>query len=323
MNIRRQVQLGSACVSVFVVCSAFRDVYLGDVFQSVSVYLVLLVAFSIATVAGLGISRIRGESLTLILRAPGDVIAMNLGTAGAWACYFFALKWLEPSIVNTLFAGIGPFAIIAMSICGVSIAAPYPTTPLQKCLQLGVIASLSALIAIVAAGHSGFQSVDPYLALGSAGLALLAGILITVGHLYAKRLNEAGVSSNMILGTRFFVLLIVAGIAIVYDGPAAVGVPLATLAEIAGAATLLIVLPVFFNQYGMAMISPLAARIITAAGPVLVFALQQFDPRITWSPATFIAILTYSAFVIAANLVNGRVWRANRTIGENSRTVAG
>ena len=62
MTSRSGAELGAACVFVFVVSSAFRDVYLGGVFQSVSVFLVLLIAFGIATVAGLGLAWVRGGS---------------------------------------------------------------------------------------------------------------------------------------------------------------------------------------------------------------------------------------------------------------------
>lgn len=321
MTGRSQAKIGAACVSIFVVGSAFRDVYLGHIFQSVSVYLVLLIAFGIATVAGLGISRAKGESLEFVLRSPGDVIMMNLATAGAWICYFLALKWLDPSVVNTLFAGIGPFAVIALNSFGVSIAAPEAATALQKVLQLGVVGTLCLLVCIAVIDQTGFAGGRPMLALGSAGLALLAGSLIAIGHLYAKRLDERDVSPDAIMGTRFFALLFFACAALVHEGPAAVTVPMPEIARIAGAATLLIVVPVFFNQIGMAKIGPLAARVITAAGPVLVFALQQLDPRIEWSTATFAAILAYSGFVIAANLAHGGLWKAKITVSARSTVM--
>lgn len=243
MRLQSQADIGAACVSAFVVGSAFRDVYLGDIFRSVNIFLVLLIAFGIAAIAGLAIARAKGESLKTVLRSPRDTILMNLATAGAWICYFLALKWLEPSIVNTLFAGVGPFVVIALNGCGLAIAAPHPTTPLQRTLQLGIVVSLAALVLIVAAGRSGLAGIQSRDALAGAGLALLSGALITVGHLYAKRLNEAGASPHAIMGTRFIALLFVAVTAIAQAGPAAVLVPVPELARIAAAATLLIVVP--------------------------------------------------------------------------------
>jgi drug/metabolite transporter (DMT)-like permease len=294
--------LGATCVAVFVVSTAFRDVYFGGVFQSVSVFVVLLIAFGIATATGLGLLWARGGSLTPLLHAPVDVLLMNLTTAGAWTCYFFALKFLDPSIVNTLFSGIGPFVIIALAASGRPIARRSPGSPLQRVLQAGVIGSLLALVWIVATGRAGFQSAHPLTALGSAGLALLAGTLITVSHLYGKRLDEAGATPDALVGTRFIGLLLTACIVIGYQGPGVVLPSMTETLRLAAAAALLIVTPVFFNQIGMAEISPLSARIMTSFGPVLVFILQQADDRIAWSTETFIAIVAYSGLVTAANL---------------------
>jgi drug/metabolite transporter (DMT)-like permease len=310
MKPRSQAEIGALCVFVFVLCSAFRDVYFGGVFQSVSVFLVLSIAFGTMTLAGLTISVWKDPaSLRIIAAAPKDAAMMNLATAGAWTCYFFALKFLDPSIVNTLFAGIGPFVVIALAGSRFSIAQPSRSTPLQRILQAGVVFTLLILVWIVVSGRSGFQSGDAWAAFGSAMLALVAGSLITVGHLLAKRLDERGAAPPALLGTRFFGLLAVAACGIAYEGmPEARGIDTQGLFGVAAAAVLLIVMPVWFNQVGMAKISPLSARVITAFGPVLVFGLQQFDTRITWSTETFVAVTIYSALVTVANLSQRRDW---------------
>ncbi|MDH3702938.1 MAG: hypothetical protein OEU46_16655, partial [Alphaproteobacteria bacterium] len=274
-------------------------------FQSVNVFVVLLVAFGIATGTGLGLAWCRGGSFRPLIQAPMDVLMMNLTTSGAWISYFFALKFLEPSIVNTLFAGIGPFVIMAMRAIGQPIARSNPSAAAQKILQAGVIGSLIALIWIVATGRSGFQNPDPLAAIGSAGLALLAGSLITISHLYGKRLDRAGAAPDALVGTRFVGILVMACVVIGVEGPGEIVPPAIDLLRLAGAAALLIVAPVFFNQIGMAKLNPLSARIITAFGPALVFVLQQADDRIAWSTETLIAIVAYSGLVTAANLSQG------------------
>jgi len=310
MKPRSQADIGALCVLVFVVCSAFRDVYFGGVFQSISVFLVLLIAFGMMTLAGLGITIWKNPaSLRIIAAAPKDVAMMNLATAGAWTCYFFALKLLDPAIVNTLFAGIGPFVVIALAGSRFSIARPSRSTPLQRVLQAGIVLTLLTLVWIVVSGRSGFQSGDAWAAFGSATLALIAGLSVTVGHLFAKRLDERGAAAPALLGTRFFGLLAVAACGIAYEGmPEARGMDTQGLFGVAGAAVLLIVMPVWFNQIGMAKISPLSARVITAFGPVLVFGLQQFDARIAWSTETFVAVTVYSVLVMAANLSQRKNW---------------
>ncbi len=311
MNPRSQADIGALCVFVFVLCSAVRDVYFGGAFQSISVFLVLLIAFGTMTLAGLAVSAWKYRaSLKIIAAAPTDAAMMNLATAGAWTSYFFALKFLDPSIVNTLFAGIGPFVVIALAGSRFSIARPSYSTPLQRILQAGTLCTLFVLVWIVVSGRSGFQA-GGGMAFGSAALALAAGALITVSHLCAKRLDERGAAPAALLGTRFFGLLAVAGCGWIYEGmPIATGIDTLGLFGVVSAALLLIALPVWFNQVGMARISPLSARVITAFGPALVFGLQQFDTRIEWSTETFAAVTVYSVLVTAANLSQRKDWTA-------------
>jgi len=321
MKPRSQADIGALCVFVFVLCSAVRDVYFGGAFQSVSVFLVLLIAFGSMTVAGLTVSAWTGRaSLRIVAATPKDAAMMNLATAGAWTCYFFALKSLDPAIVNTLFAGIGPFVVIALAGSRFGIARPSRSTLVQRLLQAGTVVTLIVLVWIVVSGRSGFQVGDGRMAFGSAMLALAAGALITVGHLFAKRLDERGAAPPALLGTRFFGLLAVAGCGLAYEGmPGTTGIDTPGLFGVAAAALLLIVMPVWFNQVGMAKISPLGARVITAFGPVLVFGLQQFDTRIAWSTETFLAVTVYSVLVTAANLSQRKDWIAvGPTAGRNS-----
>ena len=87
------------------------------------------------------------------------------------------------------------------------------------------------------------------------------------------------------------------------------GVPisdLASLAQIAGAAFLLIVLPLYVLQLGLVRTSAVTTWVVMALGPVLVFALQMVDGRTVASPYTLACIVAYSALVIAANMVRAR-----------------
>ena len=79
----------------------------------------------------------------------------------------------------------------------------------------------------------------------------------------------------------------------------------AQLVTISIAATVLIVLPTFALQVGVARTAPLTAQVIRALGPVCVFALEQHDHRLTYSWPTLVCIIAYSTFAIAANVVHG------------------
>ncbi len=70
---------------------------------------------------------------------------------------------------------------------------------------------------------------------------------------------------------------------------------------------MLIALPLFVLQVGVALTAPLTAHVVRALGPVCVFALQQIDGRLVYSTPTLVCIIAYSACAIASNLAHG--WR--------------
>lgn len=111
--------LGPFMVLIFCLSQAFRDVYFAGIFQQLDFFAVILIAF--------GLSAVIFGALTAA-RSPGEfgklrdhlrtVVAMNVTTALAWSCYFFALKHLEPSVVNTIHSGMAPLTVIAVAALG-------------------------------------------------------------------------------------------------------------------------------------------------------------------------------------------------------------
>src|SRR5262249_33558546 len=103
--------------------------------------------------------------------------------------------------------------------------------------------------------------------------------------------------------------------------PAAVdaGITPGVLAVIAVASLLLIVLPNYVNQIGIALASPLTVRAVLALGPVLVFLLQLVEGRLPSfgeghpgrvplvpSAATLAACVLYAVFAVAAAVARRR-----------------
>jgi hypothetical protein len=66
------------------------------------------------------------------------------------------------------------------------------------------------------------------------------------------------------------------------------------------ACLLLIVLPNYVNQVGIALASPVTVRTVLAVGPVLVFGLQLFDGRLSSSRATLVVCVLYGVCAVAA-----------------------
>jgi len=73
-----------------------------------------------------------------------------------------------------------------------------------------------------------------------------------------------------------------------------------------------VVFPIYVNQVGVALASPLTVRVALAVGPVLIFALQLVEGRLSPSPYSLVAALLYAVFAIAAALTGCRTIRAAR-----------
>lgn len=296
--------IGPGLILTFALSQAFRDVYFADVFQSTDFFTIILMAFSTSTLAFCALTLIRDSgSLAALWHEPRTLVWMNVTTAVAWICYFFALKHLQPSIVNTLHSGAGPLTVIVLSGSGIHIAKPSRISRAEYLCLAGLAGALALLWWVVLAGHSGLSTADWRTSLLSLALLLVSGSSITVSLLLSKRLNERGFSADTITAGRYLLIIIVAlGVTLVDRGSSGI----ASVHEVAillAATTVLIVLPLYSLQLGIAHTAPLTAQVIRSLGPVFVFVLEFADRRIDYSPLTLVGIALYSVFSIAANLV--------------------
>jgi len=294
---------GPACVLAFVVLSAFRDVFFVDALKSAPFFAVALIAFATCTVAFLIAALIeRQRTLRVVFADWHTFAAMNVFTAVPWLSYFNALRFLEPAIVNVLFAGVGPLTIIAMGAARWRIVDPGAMTGVETICQAAMGVCLVALIAIAVMGLSAGEGGTT--ALIGCIFAMISGGLITIATLYTKRLHDAGASAAAVVATRFLGI-VVAGVAAISfgaaDARAAVITP-ATWLSLAPAAFLLMAVPIYLNQIAVKRASPVTVRVLLALGPVFLIALQTAVGGLALSGYSLAGVLVYCAIAIAAAL---------------------
>lgn len=297
--------LGPAFVLVFTLSQAFRDVYFGDIFQRYAFFLIILIAFVLSTVI---------FAAATLIRVPADVgklrgqwrtlVAANITTALAWTCFFFALTYLDPAIVNTIHSAMGPLTVVLLGAGNVALAKPKPIGRVECAGYAGIAASVAVLWYIVIGGYSDLPTMNLGVAVAALALLGVSGSSITVSLLYCKRLQDQGIGADAVTAARYIALIALAGGAIFWRGRTALP-PLRDLAGLSVATTALIVLPLFAFQLGIGRTTPLTAQVIRALGPVFVFGLEQFDHRIHYSLPALMCILAYSASVIVSNVAHG------------------
>jgi drug/metabolite transporter (DMT)-like permease len=305
--------LGPTLVLVFCISQALRDVYLGQVFQEVDFFAVIVVAFAISTLIFTAVAIVRTPGEFRKLRGHGATIAaMNLTTALAWSCYFFGLKHIEPSIVNALHSGMGPLTVIALAALGLPLAR---TGPMNWGEYLGYAAMALSLIGlwwVVLSGASGLATANEGTVLVGLTLLLVSGASITIGLLYCKRLHDHGINAEVVTSVRYVALILVAAV-VVGSKDGSVGIDsMAALAQLAATTTVLIVLPLFALQVGIARTAPLTANVLRSLGPVFVFALEQWDGRVSYSAPALACLLTYSAAAIGSSVAHAAGRRDDR-----------
>jgi drug/metabolite transporter (DMT)-like permease len=303
---RHHAFLGPALVLVFCVSQAFRDVYFGHVFQGVDFFAVILLAFLASTILFTAIPLLRDRSAFAKLRGHGrTVLMMNLTTALAWSCYFYGLSHLEPSIVNTMHSGMGPLTVVTLAALGARLAKTGHVRWWEYLGYAGIALSLGALAWVVLSGGSGLAASETTALLALAALTV-SGASITVSLLYCKRLHDHGVNAEVVTSVRYMLLIAVAAAAVCHKGGLGGIGSAGEAATLTALATILMVLPLYAFQVGIALTAPLTANVLRALGPVFVFALQQIDGRLTYSTPTLIGILVYSAAAIASNVAHAR-----------------
>ena len=283
---------GIACVVLFTLSTALRDVYLGAVFQAHSPFVVNLLAFGAATIVfGLWVLLRRRREIHLMLAAPGDLALACNATSLAWGCYFQALALLPPATVNTLHTGIGPLAVVAFMLLGMRVPTAKALSAPEMAAQAAVLAALAFIAGTVVADRPDLL----WQQIGGLALALVSGILIAMHGVASRRLNERGISPAALMAVRFLPLLLVSAVALTWSPNTGHASPsVAEYAEIAVIVALLVTVPSFVLQVGTALGPLLTGRLIVAFGPLLVLALQILEGRLAFSGPGLVGTLFYA-----------------------------
>jgi drug/metabolite transporter (DMT)-like permease len=291
--------LGFVCAVAFVLFAAVRDVHFAAALQSHSPLHVAVITFTLGSVVFLSALAIRRQGLGVLRPWLREVIAINVTSAVAWICFLYALRFLEPALVQTLWAGSGPLAVIGFEAAGLRLAAPTAIARVERFVQAGIFLSLALVVLVVAAGLSAPQPRGAPMV--GVLLALVSGVSITINVLLCKRLNEHGVGPATILAVRFPGIAILAALLAAGTGDTGLEAwSTEALLMVAGAALLLIVAPMFVNQISIALAAPITIRVVTALGPVLVFLLELAEGRLGVSGYSLAVIILYSGLAILA-----------------------
>ncbi len=298
--------LGILFLLAFSASQGLRDALFGNVFQSVSFLLVALLSFGTATMVFAVAAHLRRPvDLSRLITMPDRLGALNMTTAGAWLSFFFGLTYLEPAVVATLFNGIGPLTALAFS--NTKLGGPNPRViGFERLLYAALALTLGTLVIVVLTDRSGLALTD--LAVQSAAVAcvMAGGATISLSHTIARKMTDAGLGSDTVMGWRFLMILIVAGNGEWWVGDHASWPNLNDAVVLSLTTFTLIIIPSFLLQLGVARVTPLTVNVMRSLGPVFVFAVQQADGRLQFSGATLVCVLAYCRIVMTTAMLRAK-----------------
>lgn len=285
--------------------TAAVDVYAGNRLQSLSPISVAAISFTLAAAFFLGLE-VAGKGASSVLRLiraqRHDVIAINLTTAATWLTLLYALKYLEPAIVNVVALAIGPALTMLLSPL---LRRGSEVLAVERVISVGVLIVIAVLMWWSAVGLTGMRVDGDQVTLGLV-LTLLCGLACTGNVIYSKRLSDSGMTPQSSLAVRYFLMLAICwSLVAMSDSPqlGASFVPGAVIAVIG------VALPMYLGQVGIKHVEPITASLLETLSPVCAFGLQLLDGRLRPSGYSLAGILAITALVAVGVIARSRYER--------------
>jgi drug/metabolite transporter (DMT)-like permease len=294
-----QEAAGFLAAVVFVCLSVWRDVYLGAALQRITPLVMAAAAFTLCTLVFLPTGLHSRQSMTVFRNRLGDLLWVNVTSAGAWIAFLYALKLVEPAIVQILYSGIGPLSVIWAERYRSRDKRAVELTLAERISYAALLTALvfAAVVVLSGLSGSGHQPINECVI--GVLLAIAGGGFISVSTMLCRKLNDAGATPSAVLAFRYPGAAIIAAIVTAYS-PASLPNGLGWIDGTLLVAAALIVVSSYVNQVAISLATPLTVRVVLAAAPAFIFALQMVEGRLITSPYSLLAAAVYGCAAVSA-----------------------
>lgn len=284
---RRSHTIGVLLVLVWVVLTASKDVYLGHLVQGLDSTVLLAGCVAIAVVF-FNVTQLADRAAYARVYADNlaDVLWLNLFTAAAWASFFASLRFLEAAVAESFVVAVDPLATLILAR---ALRAESPVLPSELAASWVMLGAAAFLGVGVWYGHSSVGAIGPADTMFAIALVVVCGIANGGITVTSKRLADRGVTASQVMASRFFFLLVGCLAYVLVRG-----LDLGVLVDHAGAVVVIAVLgmivPMFVLQKAIERAEPMTVVLVGSTLPVVAFAVQQLDSRLTFSWLSFAGV---------------------------------
>lgn len=289
----RGMNNGLVFIMAFDILSAAQSVWLGSLLQGVPVEHSLLAIFSIVALFFLLVTLYRRDPWPALGRRNLALfVGLNLGTLATWLFLYESLQFVEPAMTAAVLYGVNPIATLLLTLA--LAGSLQGLTKGRLLVGVATVASMWLVAHTVLQGNSGLGEQDSASSLYGLLMAVLTGCAMALVNLISKRIYEQGYQLHQLMSMRFFLLIAFCALH---------GQGIGTSVADNGWAFLTIallgnIIPLYFLQKGISLSEPSQVSYMLLLTPILVFAFQLFDSRLTLSSYSILAILVVLSFAI-------------------------
>ncbi|MBV6751314.1 hypothetical protein KV580_13455 [Pseudomonas chlororaphis] len=282
--------IGAVAVFFAVLMSAAKTVYVSSLVSHLSPAVLIACTFIIATgyfnIHAAIISRSRPDFSS----SWRDLLLLNVCSAVAWIAFYFALKFIAPTIVSCLITGIGPLTALIMDRF---IRNNRQWSLIDIFVGSGILA-VTVLLSLSTVSTTPTESVAEIWT--GLALSISSGIGLTGVTIYSKKLYGKNWSAAQVAAHRFYLLIVLSLLyAVIFLSSAEITAWQSSVTAIITIAVVGIIVPTILIQFGIKKCAPITVSTVLAMGPVLTYLAQVVDGR---SPMTMAASIAVSAITI-------------------------
>ncbi|MGG0418678.1 DMT family transporter [Priestia aryabhattai] len=280
--------IGIGFVLIYNIFSSIKEVVSGHIVQSLSPFLLVFLTFSFAAIFFQIMAFMKyKDEYSRPFQDYSTLIKVNISTVGAWIGFFYGVKYLEPAIVSTLIAGIGPaVATIYQSFSKLNKI----KNPIESYTAIGILICSILLVWFSLTGQTSVESMNYLNITKGVILTFISSICVVITTFYTKKFSSIGCSPITIMAHRFYLLIPVSLIAFVATNKQEVNI-------ISNAPTILYIaifgatIPLLCLQYGIKYCKPIMVVTLLAIAPLFTYLFELADPRLELSLISGLFIL--------------------------------
>lgn len=285
----KNVTLGFITIFIWCVLTAIGYVYTNSLEQQTPLALMCFILFSFPSII---FSLLNYKNLPELLQRSKhhlkNIFTINIATLGGWTLLMYAIKYIEPSVANTMILACIPISTLWINKFNKH---HMPRNKQNYITAILLGGGVVYLIYLILTGNTVQLGSSFHNIVISIVLCILSAFFLAINNIYIKQLSNAEFSPLDILTVRFMFCALATGIYTLFAGEMNTHISLAALSPLLLNACILIVIPQIAMQISMRELEPFTISVIMPFMPVLMFFMESFNKRLHSTLEVFAGIV--------------------------------